>query len=197
MYEIPRRKVRALPRRKSKRLSIVDTHLQAIEQAGSPTVKSIHPQRESLGIERSVRSHMDAAGKGKGKMAMPVEAQSHRTSRTFTRSSSTSRPTRPHLRAFLDPSSPVYESPYDLRRQAQANHPSSLLRDGETSAVVFDSSSPLLDRRRPAPAHAPTPRLDIANPMYTLRPREAATRGQSEWISKRLRAGKPLMDSGL
>lgn len=114
----------------------------------------------------------------------------------FTRSSPKSRPSRPHLRAFLDPSSPVYESPYHLRRQAHANHPSSLLRNGETSAV-FDSSSPLLDRRRPAPTNAPTPRLDIANPMYTLRPREAATRGQSEWINKRMRAGKPLLDSGL
>jgi hypothetical protein len=30
-----------------------------------------------------------------------------------------------------------------------------------------------------------------------LRPREGDTRVHSEWISKRMRGGKPLMDSGL
>lgn len=216
MYKIPRKKVRKIPRRKSKRLSQRDTNLQALEQAGSPTAKTVDVRRETLEVERPERSNGERLiGKGKGKMDTPVVSrvefrpgnqwsnaqpftpqESYRTLRPFTRFSPKSRPSRPHLRAFLDPSSPVYESPYHLRRQAHANNPSSLSRSGETSAV-FDSSSPLLDRRRPAPAQTSTPRLDIANPMYTLRPREGDTRGQSEWITKRMRMGKPLMDSGL
>lgn len=219
MYAIPRRKMRGIPRRKSKRLSKLDESLQALEHAGSPSTKEVSGRSEGLADRPMRGGGEEVRGKGKGKMETPAvslfphtgkshphpsssqETKSYRTIRTqitpYARSSPRTRASRPCLRAFLDTSSPLYESPYLHRRQAQL-HPSSL--SSRRSSGLFaklDSSSPLVERRRQASAHPQTPRLDIANPLYTLRPRGGVSTARDDWMNrKKGRWGLPS-ESGL
>lgn len=222
MYAIPRRKMRGIPRRKSKRLSKLDKDLQALEHAGSPSTSDGGGPSGAHSADLSKTGEAEEVrGKGKGKLETPVvsfshvektvllltcrslqETKSYRTTRPvitpYTHPSPKSRFARPHLRPFLDPSSPLYESPYH-RRQAQL-HPS--LLSGTRSNRLFctlDSSSPLVERRRQfAPTHPQTPRLDIANPLYTLRPRGGVSSTRDDWMNRRkARWGKPTEESGL
>lgn len=71
MYAIPRRKMRGIPRRKSKRLSKLDENLQALEHAGSPTAKNDSGPGEGL-VDGLGGEGEQVRAKGKGKMETPV-----------------------------------------------------------------------------------------------------------------------------
>ncbi|KAJ9107701.1 hypothetical protein QFC21_001161 [Naganishia friedmannii] len=133
-------------------------------------------------------------GQGKVTYETPVGPKTYRTLATqsltpYARPDSLAS-SRLRRRPFLDPSSPLYESPYRSRQQQRLSSSAS----SKSRFAKPDSSSPLVEKKR----YRQPPRLDIANPLYTLRPHGETGSDQAPWMLRRkTRSSKTLKESGL